>query len=182
LAEKKVPGLKALIERTYTAEESEANTAFIRQKAQARMTGCAAHIRNLEDMKDYEQELKEQMLDFARNTRWHRPAQIANMLRTRDILETQRALLNAMIAAGENFGSRGSAMLQVKEGVPVSEKLGAYTYQPHKETDNLVLLTRKEEGVYVSRTVPVRPLPEPDNWFENVWARYRKQRETFPKA
>ncbi len=181
LAEKAVPALKALIERTYTANESEANTAAIRQKAQARMTGCAAHIRDLEGMKVYEQELKEQVINFPRTARWNRPAQIANMLRTRDILETQRALLNAMIAAGETFGSRGSAMLQISAGVPVSEELAAYTYQPHKDTANLVLLTRREEMNYVSRTVPVRPLPEPDNWFENVWARYRKQRETFPK-
>ena len=182
LGEAAAPQLLEKIRKTQAPEDGVGNPGLIREKAQHQMTFCAAHIRSDEEMRKYYEELKETIRSFDDTVRWKRPVQIGIMLRTRDILETQLALLSAMIKAGEEFGSRGSAMLQQKGGKPVGGKLSEYVYQPKKtDAPNRVLVTRKEGEDYISYTEEVRPIPQPDNWFENVWTRYRQQQAKMPK-
>ena len=84
--------------------------------------------------------------------------------------------------AGEVFGSRGSAMVQLGEGVSVGGKLAAYLYEPkHTAAPNQVLVTCRNGEDYRSYTEDVRPIPQPDNWFENVWARYRERQAKLPQ-
>jgi succinate dehydrogenase/fumarate reductase flavoprotein subunit len=182
LAAEAAPALTERIAHSEAAENEKSNLVEIRDKAQHQMTFCAAHIRDAAQMKAYYEELKETIRTFDSVARWKRPVQVALLLRTRDILETQLALLSAMLKAGETFGSRGSAMIHMDGGIPASDRLLQYIYEPKKtDAPNQVLITRKEGDDYLSYTEDVRPIPQPDNWFENVWARYRQQQAKLPQ-
>ena len=179
LAAETAPALQQLI---HSSHADRSNLNALRRAAQHQMTFCAAHIRSHEAMETYYDELKQSIRRFPSEARWQRPVQIGILLRTRDILETQLALLSAMMKAGEVFGSRGSAMVQLGEGVSVGGKLAAYHYEPkHTAAPNQVLVTCRNGEDYRSYTEDVRPIPQPDNWFENVWARYRERQAKLPQ-
>ena len=117
------------------------------------------------------------------------PADLPELLKYRDMLITQLALLNAILTAGETFGSRGSSLFIRKDEIPVSgrlgesvsEKLNGYRYAPFKEeAGNLALYTEKTEDGFVSKTLAVRPVPDRDTWFETVWNKFCAE-AAFPR-
>ena len=86
------------------------------------------------------------------------PADLAAAMETQDILQTQRAMLSAMLLSAETSGSLGSAL--------VPDHTSGDAMRGH------TLHTREEESFYV----PVRPLIRTDDWFETTWQEFNRIR------
>ncbi len=105
---------------------------------------------------------------------------LALSLIERDARLTQRALIESIEKAAEHFGSRGSALVFEKRP-DFSELLrkpinhwGIVAEIPEGRQQVLVSSYHKEKDEFETEIRQCRPLPEPDSWFESVWARYRE--------
>jgi hypothetical protein len=104
-------------------------------------------------------------------------------LKNIDMLITERAMLDA---SGELLktikGSRGSIIKKQKEKIDLchfgpdsaGKKTKDFVLDGKSLTDMVIETWLDKEGDAHSEFVPVRPLPEPDVWFEAVWARFVK--------
>ena len=100
-------------------------------------------------------------------------------LRTRALCLSHRVYLHAIaFALASGVGSRGSAMVCAPCGQLIHANLpAAWRLQP----ENLAFREQVQETglcadhTVANRWVPRRPIPEPDTWFETVWAEFRKQ-------
>ena len=121
-------------------------------------------------------QVEETLAGFWQRTAVSRPQELPAALKNREMLLTQRAMLSAMELTGAACGSRGSALLESPEGVPLPG-LGI-RYQPGDNSHwGDWVETRLSPTGASSRFVPVRPLPKTDDWFESVWKEYRQRKK-----
>jgi len=119
---------------------------------QTRMSHHAAYMRDTAQM----QKLHAELCDY-RNKYWQNKSDktdLATRHKDYDLLLTQIAVLSAMIFSAKEIGSRGGAVV---DGKPLSANV--------KTFDDRVVITTADG----SKFEPIRPMPEPDDWFENVW-------------
>ena len=141
--------------------DPEETGAFFRRE----MSRCGAHIRDLSSLRELDRQLRK-TLESAEAPLEELPSDLEARVRLRDQLVTQRAVISAMLAAAEVYGSTGAGL--------VSDGKGGYL--PHREPGkNLVLYTQMEGGEFVTEAEPARPIPEGEQWFETVWKKYRKR-------
>ncbi|MFH1765500.1 MAG: oxidoreductase, partial [Gemmatimonadota bacterium] len=99
-----------------------------------------------------------------------------------DLCLTHLVYLEAIRAYLDAGGrSRGSALVLDPEGVlpcPSLDESWRFSRNgPGAEVDGQVLEVWVEDGEDVKTSwVPVRPIPEADGWFEEVWRDYREGR------
>ena len=108
------------------------------------------------------------------------PARLHKLLRAEALCLTHLAYLTAirdLLARGG--GSRGSHLVLDSEGVAAHPALGdGWRFRP----ENLALRQEVQEvwlgddGEFHTRSVPVRPIPTEEYWFENTWEEYRSGR------
>ncbi len=92
------------------------------------------------------------------------PEDMEARLRLKDQLVTQRAVISAMTAAAQVYGSTGAGLVLDAESRPL----------PHIEhEENLVLYTRMTDGGFATAAAPARPIPRGEQWFETVWKKFR---------
>jgi len=158
---------------------AESNLAERRRIMQRRMTGCGAHIRSLEKIEQALVECRRELASMADDTRIASGRDIAQAFTNRDILITQWVYLHAIREyIRDGGGSRGSYLIQDPTGqLPLAGLPEDFRFA----LDNNDRLGRVCEIALDpatmdchSRWTPVRPVPADDNWFENVWADYRK--------
>lgn len=150
------------------------NLAEVRESAQQRFTRIAAELRDPAAMAAYEKELQTD----DREAVWSHPAELRWLFKLSDMLETQKAVLSSMLAAARTFGSRGSALVLDPAGEGLEGLLADYRFVPGRTSEeNLVLYTEKTRRGYRTVTEPARPIPGPDNWFENVWREFRERED-----
>jgi len=155
---------------------SESNIMEQRVEMQKKMSLCAAHIRDTEKMRELAEELKQKIESVFEDAKITSPYELPALMKNRDIFITQLAVLSAMQKAADEFGSRGSALIMQPDGEAVSEKLASFSFRPLKQKEgNYRVITEKEGSTFTSYLEPVKPIPERDNWFENVWNEYRKR-------
>ena len=106
------------------------------------------------------------------------PAETADLYRLRDALTVQAAMLTAAKAYWERYGaSRGSAVY-----VETPPETGEIAFERSDAgRDEIQEVAMTAEGFAVSYR-PVRPLPETDGCFENVWRRFRGETGSGEKA
>ncbi|MBP1582784.1 MAG: hypothetical protein J6866_02410, partial [Victivallales bacterium] len=145
-----------------------------RREFQERMSTYGAHIRDA------------QKIDGAAAAAWEQYRRLAKAgvgaPTVRDMAEGLRNLqlcyahavyLDAIaFQLKSGVGSRGSALAVDPAGASIHPKLGPeWRFQAENETfRSQQLLTIAEKG---SRWIPCRPIPESDDWFENVWRDFR---------
>lgn len=145
------------------------------------MTRHGAHIRSAEGVSDSIAECIKDLKEFTEKTKIASINELPDVFINRDILITQFVYLNAIASfIKKGSTSRGSYLVLSDDGILPVNKLGdEFRYLP----DNKALLNQvceielsNEEGVYKCTTEwkPVRPIPEEDNWFENVWNEFRR--------
>ena len=141
---------------------------------QRRMSAEAAHIRDSRALDALRTEISAYLRDFWRVYVLMAPGGLAQMLKTRDLLLTQAAVLSAMALSAQSWGSRGSALVLDDTGTAPAKGLEAYRCRPASGagTDQTIETVWQDGGVSSSFS-PVRPIPERDLWFENVWRDYR---------
>lgn len=98
---------------------------------------------------------------------------VLHLLKTRDMLLTQAAVLDAMLLSARTRGSRGAGLVCDADGSSLPA-LPHLHYRPQTlGGDDQVLCTRFTDGSVSSSFAPVRPEPVPQDWFETVWRDYR---------
>ena len=149
-----------------------------RQELQTRMSTYGAHIRRPEKIGE---------AVHAAWAQYHRLESAGVRGRTRrDTVEALRNLqlcyahavyLEAIaFQMASGTGSRGSAMvMDPVNGRDIHPALGSeWRFMPENESfRDQQLVTRAGAG---SRWIPCRPIPEADDWFENVWADFRNKK------
>ncbi|SCG97141.1 L-aspartate oxidase [uncultured Ruminococcus sp.] len=154
----------------------------LRRQAQREMSRWAAQIRDIEGMRGLSEWLQVRLNGFFAENGVQSPQELPELLRNRDILLTQYAVLSAMITSAERVGSRGSALVRSREGEPgagLDGRLADYAYKPQAAGfAGQKLVTELRESA-VSRFEPVRPLPGRGGWFETVWKEYRERQGGF---
>ncbi len=148
-----------------------------RQEFQHRMSTFGAHIR---DPKKIAVAAKEAWAQYrrmeksgvgAKSTR-----EVAEALRNLQLCYAHAVYLDAIefqLASG--VGSRGSAMAADPDGITIHPMLGnEWRFKPEDESfRSKQLITVAEKG---SKWIDCRPIPESDDWFENVWADFRNKK------
>ncbi len=142
-----------------------------REAFQKRMSSVAAHIRRPDSIQDLSAQLPG-MQDALGASFGNLPDAFKN----RDLLLCAQAVLDAIYTASTQVGSRGSGLVLQEDGAVISPALRAFSYKPSKPGyEDKVLITAYENDEFASEFSPVRPIPEKDDWFENVWNAFNER-------
>ena len=147
------------------------------RQAQERMSRIGGPIRELEQIDSGVAAVREDLAQFEQQVRAREIRGLADAYRYRDVLVCQCAYLGAMADYIRTGGrSRGSAMYCAPEGIyPWPELSERFSFLPDdRSLDGMVQMVRygAQENTYVWRAV--RPIPQEDDFFENVWREYRR--------
>jgi succinate dehydrogenase/fumarate reductase flavoprotein subunit len=138
-----------------------------------RMSECAAFLRNEEKLREAMTQCREELLHFVEDYRLQDTSDVTDALINRDVLQTQLVYFGAILDYIADGGkSRGSYLL-LKDN---SADLLSATPEIDTAHAAFVQNTALGRDLFVTSFFePVRPLPESDQWFENVWNRFRKE-------
>jgi succinate dehydrogenase/fumarate reductase flavoprotein subunit len=148
-----------------------------REAMQARMSCCAAHVREPSEIGAAAAEARRDWAELEDGRiRADGADDIVPILQNRQLCLTHIAVLRSIQAYLANGGgSRGSYLVLDRDGRRFPVDLGdPWRYRPEKaDLRSLVLEVKYDgQGDFVTKWVPVRPIPKDDSWFENVWADY----------
>ena len=144
-----------------------------REKMGKRMSECAAFLRNPSKIQTAMAECKEELLHFAEDYRLKDTEWMVEALINRDILQTQLTYFGAILDYTAHGGkSRGSYLLTEDTG---EELLSAEVEMDTAHAAFVQNTSLNRDFSVTSFFEPVRPLPDSDQWFENVWNRFRKE-------
>jgi len=142
-----------------------------------RMSAYAAHIRHAGGILKVKDEAVTQMQSIAKQTVLSNPTDLTAAFENVDLLIAQQVYTAAMenyIASGG--GSRGSYITLEGEDVGENDMPGSFGLLP----DDGKFSGKIQEVRYTPQGCDfvwedVRPIPENDDWFENVWREYRDE-------
>lgn len=155
----------------------DGNVRALWQQAAENMSRCGAAIRDTEAIEAYVTQVEKQLAEFDESVSVSNRAQLSMAYRLRDMLMSQRAYLRAMIDYTAHQGkSRGSALYtDMREGTKPYDSLpDSFTFALDENEHPLVQELWFENGACRSEWRAVRPIPEDDDFFENVWRSYRE--------
>lgn len=162
--------------------DPESRSYTIRKDMQQRMSASAAHIRNVDALDAMRSDMQGILRRFWEEYVPAAPGGLAQMLKTRDLLITQAAVLSSMSLSARTWGSRGSGLVTDHTSSPIA---GPSRDNHYRTASNVgrhqAIETVWQENDAHSAIVPVRPIPQRDDWFENVWRDYRARTEK-PRA
>jgi len=147
-------------------------------RAAGRMSRVGGPIRDAGGIREALVRTREEIAAFPRDVRVASPDRLRFALRLRDMLLCQETYLSAMTDYVEHGGkSRGSALYTDPSGAKPHPGLpGAYSFSLDEGGmgDRVQEVTRSKEGhAFVWRKV--RPVPDDDDFFENVWREFRER-------
>ncbi len=140
------------------------------------MSACGASIRSSKEIEAYRKVVQTQLGQFAQTVTADGEADLRWVFRLRDMLMCQYVYLSAMADYAAVGGkSRGSALYTDMAGVkPFSKLPDAFTFVlDDGSRGGLVQEVLYKGGACVFSWRPVRPIPQDDDFFENVWREYR---------
>ncbi|MGL4594491.1 MAG: FAD-binding protein [Thermoguttaceae bacterium] len=141
------------------------NVAASLKRRQILMSEYAGFLRQTDKLEEMHLSFCEELETFFQKVTIADPEELPLLFKNRDTLITQIAVLKSMIFSSQNIGTRGGSIVRRTDG-----SFGN-TLSPH--LDEVVTLSGND--VFFEK---VRPLPEPDDWFENVWNEYNRTRIT----
>ncbi|MBL7095548.1 FAD-binding protein [candidate division KSB1 bacterium] len=151
-----------------------------REKIQERMSACGAHIRSKEKINEaveqawalYEKLQAEMKIPSVKNL----PAAFKNL----DLCLTHVLYLETIKEYLEKDGkSRGSYLVLDENGEVHSENLGEeWKFSLNADESfvekNILEISLDDKGKILKKWIGVRPIPDEDTWFENVWNKFLK--------
>ena len=170
----------ALAEMAALADACRADTGNVRalwQHAAEEMSRCGAAIRDPAQIRAYGKQVEAQLAGFAKTVKAGSRTELAMVYRLRDMLLSQHAYLTAMADYTAHGGkSRGSALhTDLTGGVkPFGQLPDTFTFALDETENPLVQELWYEDGVCRTAWRAPRPIPEDDDFFENVWRSYRE--------
>lgn len=172
--ERKLPGdvfyftaAEILEKNLRSARGEKSNVAEKREHMQRTMSRVAAFLRDVPAMEKYLAEQYNEFTGFFRRNSYREPHEAVEFLKNRDIVLTQIAVLESMIESAKTAGSRGSCLVYDERGEIVEED---------KSWRGKILRVRMRDGKIDKRFADCRPIPENDDWFENVWSEFNERR------
>ncbi len=99
----------------------------------------------------------------------------------KDILITQKAVLSAMLDFSEKIGAtRGSALYYDSNGEKCEklEESFRFTSDSGESNSKIQEIKLSDEG-FKTKWRPVRPIPENNDFFENIWKGYRQNKNVY---
>jgi succinate dehydrogenase/fumarate reductase flavoprotein subunit len=147
-----------------------------------RMSACGAAVRRAAEVAEERVRARELWSRARRELRAASPRDLPRAFKALDIALTHALFLEAIAEYLERGGrSRGSFLVPDPSGRPPHPKLGrgwAFSLAERGDfvAENILEVRLDDKGRVRKRWVPVRPVPEPDGWFENVWDDYRNDR------
>ncbi len=160
--------------------DSDTVDEHIRQ-AQRRMSNCAAAIRHKSRMADALAQVRDELTRLVDTVGVGERSRLYLYYKLKDILVTQEAVLSAMIDYSDTIGdTRGSALYydetgRLRDGL---EEIFRFTEEDGSTRSQVQELVTGEKG-FTARWRPVRPLPQKDDFFENVWRSFRENQNIF---
>lgn len=149
--------------------------------ARRRMSDCGAAIRNVDEMQSVQKQIKNELEMFSKWVRISSTKELYLVYKLLDLLNVQFVTLIAMVDYVRTVGSsRGSALYtdptgDLRTGL---EELFRFC-EDSGNSNSLVQQIRLElEQCYVQWR-PVRPIPDGDSVFENVWRQYRINQNVY---
>lgn len=170
----------ALTEMAALAEHCKADTGNVRtlwQTAAESMSRCGAAIRDTVQIQAYGTAVESQLAAFGSTVKAANAAELAMAYRLRDMLLSQRAYLAAMADYTAHGGqSRGSALYTDKANgtKPFAQLPDTFTFALDETEHPLIQELWFENGACKTAWRAPRPIPEDDDFFENVWRSYRE--------
>lgn len=170
----------ALTEMAALTDACRADTGNVRalwQHAAEEMSRCGAAIRDPAQIKAYCEAVEKQLANFGTTVKVADRAELAMVYRLRDMLLSQRAYLTAMTDYTAHGGkSRGSALYtDLTGGVkPFAQLPDTFTFVLDETEAPLIQELWFEDGTCRTDWRAPRPIPEDDDFFENVWRSYRE--------
>ena len=155
----------------------DGNVRQVWQETGRLMSECGAAIRNRDEIEACLAQINHRLETLADTVTAKRETELLWVFRLRDTLISQKVYLSAMLDYIDQGGkSRGSALYTDPEGVkPFAQLPDVFTFVLDDGTrGNLVQEVRLVDGKCVFHWRPVRPIPEDDDFFENVWRAYRE--------
>lgn len=125
----------------------------------------------------YGKQVEAQLADFAQTVKAGSRTELAMVYRLRDMLLSQHAYLTAMADYTAHGGqSRGSALYtDLTGGVkPFAQLPDTFTFALDETEAPLIQELWFEDGTCRTGWRAPRPIPEDDDFFENVWRSYRE--------
>ena len=170
----------ALTEMAALTDACRADTGNVRalwQHAAEEMSRCGAAIRDPAQIRAYGKQVEAQLAGFAQMVKAGSRTELAMVYRLRDMLLSQRAYLTAMADYTAHGGkSRGSALYtDLTGGVkPFAQLPDTFTFALDDTEAPLIQELWFEDDTCRTDWRAPRPIPEDDDFFENVWRSYRE--------
>lgn len=149
----------------------------LRNEAGRRMSACGAAIRNSDAIAAYIAEIRARLENLPAYATISESKDLAWLYRYRDTLISQQTYLSAMVDYLRQGGkSRGSALYTDPSGrKPFAQLPDTFTFTVDDGSrGDLVQEASWKGGECTFRFRKVRPIPEDDDFFENVWRSYRE--------
>jgi len=145
-------------------------------RIQRRMSDSAAAIRNTEDIKALADAVTAELGSLCDTLKLCGASRLYMYYKVRDVLVTQLAVAAAMCDYADRVGAtRGSSLCYDADGCLRHglEERFRFT-EKESGSDSKVQTTVFENGTFACSWRDVRPIPEDDSFFENVWKTYRE--------
>ena len=149
----------------------------MKQHAAEEMSRCGAAIRDPAQIRACGKQVEAQLAGFAKTVKAGSRTELAMVYRLRDMLLSQHAYLTAMADYTAHGGqSRGSALYtDLTGGVrPFAQLSDTFTFALDETESPLIQELWFEDGTCRTGWRAPRPIPEDDDFFENVWRSYRE--------
>lgn len=145
----------------------------IRESYAVEMSSVASHIRIPSKMKELSEKVHTQAKEVLKKTTGCDIINLPDVIRLKDMLLTQSAVLSAMQCAASSVGSRGGAVVSERE--LTEDEIFKLRSGDSSSHDGKIFVTVFENDSFSTGTRDVKAIPQPDLWFENVWNSYNKK-------
>ena len=174
--------VKEMLDLADTIKAQDGNIMTVKQDSMNAMSECGGAIRNNDNINEYLKKVDDLLNNFDKVVTYSKAVELRWVYRLRDILLCQKCYLSAMVNYNEESGlSRGSALYTNLKGIhPHAQLPEAFTYLVDDGSrKDLVQEMKLEEGKCTFNWRKVRPIPENDDFFENVWKAYRNNKNIY---
>ena len=160
-----------------------ADSTFIhstRCDIQERMSACGAHIRDPEKIKAAITDAWDLYSELKKEKKVPLSKELPEAFKDFDLCLTHALYLEAIEEYLEKGGqSRGSYFVMDPEGEKPNKELGEeWKFRLNKEGSfvnrNILEIYLDENSDIKKQWVKIRPIPQEDTWFENIWNKYMK--------
>ncbi len=131
-----------------------------RNRLQKRMSDVGAFVRNGEKLRQALNDCQKDIGSFEELSVASSPQRLPDALRNRDLIRTQYVYLYAMLDYIEKGGSGRGSFVVTENGELKPSASGDFA--------DVIQYVGLSDGSCISKWLPVRPVPNPETWFENI--------------